>query len=348
MSKLNAIGLDIGTHMLVSAKELEERGIEYSETIDAFFSIDATDQSRDLLNMLGVVYTEKKDKIYVLGKMARDFAVMFKQNTRRPMQSGALNKMDIEAIGILRSLLKGLLGEGDGQSLFYSCTSQPLGTTVDFQYHKAQMEHILEQMGYIPKSIQEARAIALSELAKERFTGIAISCGAGTTTVWMGLLGMDNPNFQFSINRGGDYIDSSCAENFAGLTRTKVQTVKEKGIKIKELIDDLDSLDGAALTEARAKQALSIYYRDYIKSVVKSIKYKIEKEQLPEFDEPIVVVIAGGTSQPEDFIEVFTEEWNAAKISLDIKEIRHAESPKHAVAKGCLIAAQLEERRKDG
>jgi hypothetical protein len=339
-------GLDLGTHMIIQAKSDSNEEITYKEAVDAFFTIEATDQSRGMIEMLEIPYVEKNSKFYIIGKPAIQFANMFKQETRRPMQVGCLNKKDIEALGMLNALLSNLLEDGNGAPIVYSVTSQPLDTEMNFDYHKAQVEHLLKEKGYVPKPIQEARAIALSELSAERFTGLAISCGSGTTTVWLGLLGMDNPNFQFSIGRGGDWIDNAAAENFAGLTRTKVQTVKEKGILIKEFENkNLDHLDGHELIEARARQALSIYYREYIKSVIKGIKYKIEKEQLPEFDGPIPVVIAGGTSSPLDFVEVFKEEWLESKMGLSVSEFRKAKDHFRAVAKGCLVAAKLEAKK---
>jgi hypothetical protein len=343
---MKPIGLDVGTHMLIAAEADASGSVTYKEQVDAFFVMESTDEAKNMLDTLSVPYSEKNNKTYVLGADARKFANMFKQETRRPMQTGCLNKKDIEALGMLTALFGQLLEDGQGAPLVYSVTSQPLGSEMSFDYHKAQVESLLRSMGYEPKPIQEARAIALSELAADRFTGLAISCGSGTTTIWLGLLGMDNPNFQFSVDRGGDWIDSNAAENFAGLTRTKVQTVKERGIKIREFENaNLDSLEGHDLIEARAKQALSIYYREYIRSVIKGIKYKLDKEQLPEFDGPIPVVIAGGTSSPTDFVDVFKEEWDKAKTGLPVSEFRKAKDHFRAVAKGCLIAAQLEAKK---
>lgn len=346
---MSAKGLDVGTHMLICAQDAGD-GIEYSEQVDAFFSIESTEEAKSMLDMLSVPYIEKRGKISVLGEDARKFANMFKQETRRPMQTGCLNKRDTEALGMLKALINNVVGESDkkGDILCYSVTSQPLGSEMNFDYHRAQVEHVLKELNYEPKPIQEARAIALAELADNRFTGLTISCGSGTTTVWLGLLGMDNPNFQFSIDRGGDWIDTNAAENFAGLTRTKVQTVKEKGIRILEAEEgqSTDDLEGIKLIEAQAKIALSVYYRKYIQSVIKGLKYKIDQETLPEFDDAIPVVLAGGTSSPEDFVEVFKEEWEKAKVPLEISEIRKAEDNHKAVAKGCLIAAQLEEKKR--
>lgn len=333
--------------MLIAASADDTSQITYQEQVDAFFVMDSSDETKNMLDMLQVPYSEKNGKIYSLGEAARKFANMFKQDTRRPMQTGCLNKKDIEALSMLNALLGNLLPEdGKGAPIVYSVTSQPLDSEMSFDYHRAQVESLLKGFGYEPKPIQEARAIALAELAADRFTGLAISCGSGTTTVWLGLLGMDNPNFQFSIGRGGDWIDINAADNFAGLTRTKVQTVKERGIKIKEFENaNTDHLEGHGLIEARAKQALSIYYREYIRSVIKGIKYKLEKETLPEFDGPIPIVIAGGTSSPEDFVEVFKEEWDKAKTGLQVSEIRRAKDQFRAVAKGCLIAAQIEAKK---
>lgn len=344
---MKPVGLDVGTHMLIASSKEESGEVSYREQVDAFFVMDSTDEAQNMLDTLGVPYSDKGGKTYVLGEDARKFANMFKKETRRPMQTGCLNKKDIEALEMLNALLSNLLEEGSGAPLVYSVTSQPLGSEMSFDYHRAQVESLIKGLGYEPKPIQEARAIALAELADDRFTGLAISCGSGTTTVWLGLLGMDNPNFQFSIDRGGDWIDTNAAENFAGLTRTKVQTVKERGIKIKEYEDvEVGHLSGHELVEARAKQALSIYYREYIKSVIKGIKYKLEKEQLPEFDGPIPIVMAGGTSSPEDFVEVFKEEWEKANTGLSVSEIRRSDDQFRAVAKGCLIAAELEAKKK--
>lgn len=344
---MKPVGLDVGTHMLIKSTK-DDDGVRYDEQVDAFFTVDADDQVKDMLDMLSVPYIEKRGKISVLGEDARKFANMFKAETRRPMQTGCLNKKDLEALGMLTALLGNLLGEGENDPLVYSVTSQPLGSEMNFDYHRAQVESIIKDLGYDAKPIQEARAIALAELTDNRFTGLAISCGSGTTTVWLGLLGMDNPNFQFSIDRGGDWIDTNAAENFAGLTRTKVQTVKERGIRIGKAgqIEDTDHLEGNELLQAQAKAALSVYYRKYIQSVIKGIKYKLDKESLPEFDGPIPVVIAGGTSAPEDFLDVFKEEWAAAKIGLDISEFRKPEDPFHTVAKGCLVAAELEAKKR--
>lgn len=343
-------GLDVGTHMLVSASKDAENNVQYSEHVDAFFTMEASEESRQLLDMLAIPCIEKKNKISVIGEPARKFANMFHAETRRPLQQGCLNKKDMDALGMLQVIVGDVLGtpSKEQETLKYSVTSTPLGTEMDFTYHKSQIENIFKNLGYNPSPVQEARAIALSELAADKFTGLCISFGAGTTTVYLGHFGVDNPRLQFSIDKGGDWIDNNAAEMFAGLTRTKVQTVKERGFSIKDPNKgiDVDELEGNKLLEARAREALSAYYKAFIENVFKLVQHKFNSDQVPEFDGPIKCVIAGGTSLAGDFLKECEEALSKCSLPFEIEGVFHAQNPTKAVAKGCLIAAELEERKK--
>ena len=101
------------------------------------------------------------------------------------------------------------------------------------------------------------------------------------------------------------------------------------------------------MVEARSREALSAYYKAYVRNICKAIKHKFESEQLPEFEDDVICVVAGGTSCAGGFVDLFKEELAKHSFGIGIKEVRHPEKPKQAVAKGCLVAAQLEERRKD-
>ena len=342
-------GLDVGTHMLVAAQKGKD-GVDFTEQVDAFFTLDATDESINLLEMLDIPFVQKKDKISVIGEPARKFANMFHAETRRPLQQGCLNKKDMDALGMLQIIISETLGKPakKGELLKYSVTSTPLGTNMDFTYHKSQLEGIFTHLGYTPEPIQEARAIALAELAADKFTGLCVSMGAGTTTVYLGHYGVDNPRLQFSIDKGGDWIDSNAAEMFAKLTRTKVQVVKERGFSILDPNKgiNVDELEGNKLLEAHAREALAAYYKAYIQNVCRLMKQKFESEQIPEFEGPIKCVVAGGTSMAGDLLQVFKQCLEDNSFGVDISEVIHAKDPKHTVAKGCLMAAQLEERKK--
>ena len=59
------------------------------------------------------------------------------------------------------------------------------------------------------------------------------------------------------------------------------------------------------------------------------------------FKNPLPVVIAGGTSQAKGFVELFAKKLAENEFPLPIKEVKHANDPLHAVARGCLIAAKV-------
>ena len=62
---------------------------------------------------------------------------------------------------------------------------------------------------------------------------------------------------------------------------------------------------------------------------------------LPKFKNPLTIVIAGGTSQASGYVDYFAAKLKENHFPLQIKEVKHAADPLHAVAKGCLIASQI-------
>ena len=67
-----------------------------------------------------------------------------------------------------------------------------------------------------------------------------------------------------------------------------------------------------------------------------------EASDVPEFPEPISVVLAGGTSLAGSFDKVFKQEIDKIKLPFQIKDIRLADDQMFAVAKGCLYSALSE------
>jgi len=51
--------------------------------------------------------------------------------------------------------------------------------------------------------------------------------------------------------------------------------------------------------------------------------------------------VAGGTSKAKGFVDMFAAKLKENDFPLPVKEVRHAADPLHAVARGCLIAAQV-------
>jgi hypothetical protein len=52
-------------------------------------------------------------------------------------------------------------------------------------------------------------------------------------------------------------------------------------------------------------------------------------------------VVAGGTSQAQGYVDLFTKKLTDNNFPLPVKEVVHASDPLHSVSKGCLIASNV-------
>jgi hypothetical protein len=58
-----------------------------------------------------------------------------------------------------------------------------------------------------------------------------------------------------------------------------------------------------------------------------------------EFDAPLDIVVAGGTSMPKGFCKKLEEVVKTLSLPFQIKEVRGAQDVRNSVVKGCLIYA---------
>ena len=140
---------------------------------------------------------------------------------------------------------------------------------------------------------------------------------------------MASPLMSFSIGRGGDWIDEQVAKS-TGLTKEHVTSTKEKVSSLSTHVD-VGSPEGA----------LNIYYDALISYVIENLKKKLAHITPPEVAFP--VTIAGGSSLPKGFFEMFEKKMNNAKLGIELSKIVKAKDPLNSVARGCLIAAQTQE-----
>jgi hypothetical protein len=201
-------------------------------------------------------------------------------------------------------------------------------TDFDVGYHEDVVKTILAESGYEAKAINEAEALCYAELEADDYTGVAISCGAGMTNVCVMLNG--EPTVVFSTTKSGDWVDRMAAVA-TGETDSVVQAEKEAGGFIVGQPSDNPVL-----------AAVASYYERLIDYTTKQLAFALKNHKaLPKFKTELTVVIAGGTSQAAGYVEMFQQKLDENGFPIKIKEVRHAADPLHAVAKGCLIAAQV-------
>lgn len=328
-------GLDIGTNSLIAARLNNEGNILYKMQRDAFFEIKPVTKVQALgiqnsLDKKEYKYMKQDGSFFIVGKDAVDAASDRRQNTRRPMQHGILSSKEAEKSGpMIKLLIKGLIGEAreENEPCFFTVPAQPMNGQFDIVYHESVVNKFLKDLGYAPEAILEAEAIVFSELIDDGLTGMALSFGAGMVNV--SLMSLGESILSFSIPKSGDWVDEAVARTDYKLTATLVQQVKEQGVNLLNPDDKIE-------------EAISFYFNHLFKYVVECLNYEIEHNDIfLRLSEPITMVVAGGGTLAEGFLEKFKEALDENNFQLPLKDVRYAEDKMNAIAKGCLMAALM-------
>ena len=330
------IGLDVGTSYIISASQ-DNDNIIYKDFRDAFYVIKpSTPIATKMIEkgLAGKVFIKDQDGSFILlGQDAIEKAIERNDTAKRPMYRGVVSAKEKDAKKVLAFILKEVVGEASqpGEKLVFCRPAQPVDQEdedFDVGYHEDVVKSILAECGYDAKPINEAEALCYAGLEDSDYTGIGVSCGAGMTNVCVMLNG--EPTVMFSTTKSGDWIDRMSAVA-TGEPDSVVQAEKEQGeYKIGEPSDNV------------VLEAVSAYYERLIDYTTKYLSVTLSKHKaLPKFKEPLKVVIAGGTSRANGYVETFEKMLQENNFPLPVKEVVHADDPLHAVAKGCLIAAQV-------
>jgi hypothetical protein len=328
-SKEIGIGVDVGTCFCVASR-LKEGKITYKTQRDAFFDIENNTMSSNMLKKMNCNYIESEDKrsLYVVGEEALQMANFFNREIRRPLSKGVISTREKEALVMIKIILHSLVGDPiePNEKLYFSSPAIPLDANYNPIYHENVLKSFFVSFGFAPEAINEALSIIWSELEDENYTGLALSFGAGMVNAALAFYGISEKDHQFSVARSGDWIDESSATAI-GLTAAKMTAVKEAGM---DLLNPKD----------REQTAIKIHYESLIDYVCKALEKKLNNAtNLPNFPQPITVVVSGGSSKILNFDKVFEEELKKKTFPFKIKGIRKAKDPLNAVAKGCLLNA---------
>ena len=152
-------------------------------------------------------------------------------------------------------------------------------------------------------------------------------------------LKVNSPHHSFSslgaiVHNCGDWIDQRVSDA-TGQPIGQVTRKKERHL-------DFDALD----QDDDVIFALDAYYGEMIKYVFEHFgkKFATVKSQ---FDYPLTIVVAGGTSMPQGFCNKVREVLLGLDLPFEIKDVVHASDSRNAVVKGLLVQAAITKRRLD-
>ena len=332
-----AKGLDCGTSFYIAATE-----DVIKKQRNAFLTVDGeVNQVKRMLKRQGIPFVEKAGKIHIVGQHAFNYAQIFSTaELRRPMKSGLLNPTEKDALPVLNAIIGELLGEAkDGETCVYCIPSKPIDVQREVSYHEDVLRTIIEQYGYSVKKIEEAVAIGYEGLVDTQLTGVAISMGAGMCNIAVMYQGMTA--LSFSVSRGGDWVDENVSTD-TGVSKAKVTNIKESSSTLDLSTANYQNIYDEDTDEANVLIAIRSYYGALINYLLTNLKIQFEGvENVPNFPEPVPIVIGGGTSLVKGFLDVFNEQFDQNEFPIPISEIIHIEDAHTAVARGCLSEAQL-------
>lgn len=330
-----AISFDVGTYNLVSCTRDEKNNFVYKREVNAFLELPL--ENRFVFNMMksaGVPLIERDKVAYALGEAAVNMAYTMSQlELKRPMTNGCVNPKERDAFQILSIMIHSLLDgvKQDKETLYYTVPANSINEDTDADYHQRILDAIFKAfksetgLTVTPHHINEGLALIYAELGKKAYTGISASFGGGMVNICYALFG--NPVFSFSIVNSGDWIDKMAA--------------KATGESIAFINKEKTKVDLTKVPTGLVERAIQTQYRLMIEHAVSGIKKGLENVQKTvRSDGEIDFVVAGGTSSPNGFTELFKEVLGQAQLPIKIGDVTRPTDPLYSVARGALIAAE--------
>ena len=329
------IGFDVGTYNLVCCTRDENKNFVNKREINAFIELPLENRFVfDMMKQAGAPLIERENVAYVIGEAAVNMAYTLSQlELKRPMSGGCVNPREKDAFQILSIMIHSLLDnvKQDNETLYYCVSANAINEETDADYHTKVLEAIFRAyesdngLKVNAHPINEALALVYAELGKKAFTGIGISFGAGMVNLCYSMYG--NPLFKFAIVNSGDWIDRQAAKA-TGESPTFINKEKTK-------------VDLTATPTNLVERAVQTQYRIMIEHTINEIKKGLSNtSKAVHSDNPVDIVIAGGTSSPPGFDKLFRDTIMQAKLGIKVGEVIRPSDPLYSVARGCLIAAE--------
>jgi len=338
---IKVYGTDVGTMFFQTATKGTEDKLVIKTTRNAFVEVADIDDIEDTLRQNGWQYVKDGDRYFVIGEDSLRVAKMFpgQVELRRPLQDGVLNKSEDMKMLVLAELIESSVGKSTekGDVVCTCVSSEAVDEATTSTFHKARLEAMFSRLGYDVVVIEEGLAVIFAENPTitegektYNFSGIGISFGAGRINCVLAYKGM--PIVGMSSMNSGDWIDETVSSE-TGKPISQVTSMKETKLDLGK-----DNYDDEVLF------ALTACYKAMISSVIKKFSKKFV-EVKSEFDVPLDIVIAGGTSMPKGFCEVFENIVRDLELPFEIGNIKKSSDPRNSVVKGCLRRAIIANKK---
>jgi len=134
------------------------------------------------------------------------------------------------------------------------------------------------------------------------------------------------------VHNCGDWVDKMVSEQ-TGVPLSQVVATKEKKLDFENIDFDDD-----------VQFALDAYYDQLIRHVFTHFGKKFSSEK-SQFNAPLDIVVAGGTSMPNGFTKKVEKVVQGLDLPFEIKEVRGATNPRTAVVEGLYASAVVAQKK---
>ena len=335
-----SIGLDVGSSQIRSLRHRGDRLVGRSGR--ALFAVlpDAPEY-RSLLEAGHIPFAMCDGALTLIGDNAAAYSSLFHVRPQGLLPQGHLPTNDPVARQCLAALVDALLGEPD-QPGEMCCVTLPGGEMFQSLATSNELEfltRLIRLRGFTPQVLSAGMAAALAHLVSSSFTGLGLSFGAATSELVLAHRGLE---VSVSVSpRGGDWMDELIAEHFA------LTTCDTDGVSILDLPQAAalrQQFDGTlAAPHDQDSQFLTDLHQDLAYGLIRSAAVEFGKQPRSlDVPQPLSVIVVGGVARIHGFHELLQNAFEAARFPLAIRDIQLATDDDFAIARGCLINAQLE------
>jgi hypothetical protein len=338
-------------------------------------SIRESDARRRWLDFTNVPYLRAEDYLILPGSAATEADELFETIPRDLLPAGTIPIADPVTRQVISTLVEGLLpwSEHPGEICCYTQPGEPLGECPDLwcgrpgcpppagrPHHNSPMigheppagtdgdspverrmkffARLIHLRGYRPVPLNPATALVLAELSEAGFSGVGVALGAASCEI--AVVHRGNQIARGRLARGGRWIDEQLA------LRTRMYRRDSQGEQVLDvegarLRKESTSLNATADDDSRLVANL---YRNLVAELVEVVSETlISDSRIALLPGPLPIICGGGPARIDGFGELLRAEIDRQPLPVTVAGPRLVNDHEYAVARGCLIRAELEE-----
>ncbi len=338
-----SIALDIGSHQIRVLESQKLNTIEGQKCPSAYLAVRNTEAIRKILQNMECSYANCQDYITVIGEEILQISDLLDLPLTSLFPGGITPADDPPARQLLNSIIESFLPAPKENNEICLVTVPAHAETknrIESREHDEFLLRLIHLRGYQPLICSQSKALVISELATDSFTGIGVTFGAGSIEASFVNRGIELKSS--SLFQAGNWIDKTLAE------KTDSFQYDEKGnrfLNTDSMRKWKESLEGPTLkSSSKREKILERICNQLLDNVVEMIERELSPVILDNhFSSPLVLAVTGGTARIPGFAKMLKEKIDQADFSIEINRVKIVVESDFTVARGLLIQSILED-----